>query len=115
MTLGNNIDSIVRTLERNRRLSMGLPVPIIRAELPIGYFVSPDNDRECIADEAKFTLLRQARKFLKESPFHEVALWLTKNNIPISHNGLHKLMLARPPYTEDERTSFNRDYRETAS
>ena len=102
-----NLDSLVKAFERNRRISMGLPVPSIRSEIPCGYVVNPDNKEQAIIDQNKYNLLRQARKYLKESSFQEVSSWLTKSGLPISHNGLHKLMSTRIPYTDDERTHYN--------
>lgn len=101
-----NFEVLVRANERARRLSLGLPVPIIRSELPCGYVVNPENKDEAIIDPVKFDLLKQARKYIKDSSFYEVAAWLTKNGLPISPNGLHKLMTHRTPYTDDERLLY---------
>lgn len=101
-----NLDLLVRANERNRRISLGLPVPVIRAELPAAYVYDPANKDQAIIDTVKFDLLKQARKYLKDSSFQEVSAWLTKSGLPISHNGLHKLMKSRPPYTDDERNNY---------
>jgi hypothetical protein len=111
MSHKTNLDSFVRNRERFRRISLGLPVPIVRAEIPLGYVVNPKNDAEAIADENVFKLLVAARKHLKESPYAEVAAWLTRNGVAISHNGLHKIMQFRPPYTDEERALYGTDTR----
>lgn len=102
----HSIDGVVKGIERNRRLSLGLTVPIIRAEIPAGYKVNPDNTAEAIVDTEKFELLKKARAFLKNSGYAEVAQWLTRNGFAISHNGLHKIMMARPPYNDEERRLY---------
>lgn len=101
------LDNVVKSIERNRRLSLGLPVPIIRSDIPIGYKINNANPNEAIVDEIKYGLLIQARKYLRESPYAEVSTWLIKSGLPISHNGLYKMMHSRPPYTDDERQQYN--------
>lgn len=101
-----NINAAVRQIERNRRLSLGLPVDAIRAEIPIGYKRSEADPLKLVAIPEHYSLLLQARKYLNDSSYKDVAAWLTKAGLPISHNGLHLLMKARPPYTDDERQRF---------
>lgn len=107
MTEKTSIENVIKSIERYRRLSLGLPIPVIRHDIPAGFKINPDNSSELVIDEKDFELLLQARKYLKDSPYSEVAIWLTKSGLTISHNGLHKLMRDRPPYTEDERRIYN--------
>lgn len=95
----------VSSMERYRKLSLGLPVSIVRGKtrIPLGYKINPTNPKEFIIDEEVFNLLHTARKFLKESSVREVTAWLKRKGVKISHMGLFKLMRDRPPYTDDER------------
>ena len=100
----------IRSIERYRRLSRGLPVPVIRHKglnPPCGYKLDPNNKFSYIVDEEKFNLLIQARHYLRESSYRDVADWLTKKGLKISFKGLQKLMKNRPPLTYDERRRYS--------
>lgn len=98
----------VISIERYRRLSLGLPVPVVRGEtrVPLGYKINPDNPKELIIEAEVFDVLKKARVHLKGSSYRDVLEWLKGKGIKVSLRGLYVLMRDRPPYTDDERASY---------
>lgn len=94
------------TLERQIRLSLGLPVVgRMGGQTPYGYIYNKDNDTYEPVDEI-FALLWQARRYLYTSPLRETADWLNFKteklgyDMKVSHMGLRNIMILRPPYEE---------------
>jgi hypothetical protein len=69
-----------------------LRYPSIRRKtykVPWGYDPHPDDPEILIADEEAMDALEQARVYLRDSSFREVANWLTAvTERPITHAGL---------------------------
>lgn len=96
----------LRTLERQIRFSLGLPVVgRFGGQCPYGYVYNKENNTYEPNDEV-FKLLWDARRYLYSSPLREVADWLNFKcekigyNQAISHAGLRNLMILRGPYEE---------------
>lgn len=87
-------------LDRYRNFSLGLPVPRLNAKIPWGYFEDPANRDNFLPDDRALRLLWKVKGLLKDYNYMDMAAWLTKAGYPISHNGLHKLMMSRQPFDE---------------
>ena len=68
-----------------------LPIPRISRTIPFGYEVDPDDPDVLLPIEHQLDMLEQAKKYLKQYSYREVANWLTRNTgRDISHGGLRK-------------------------
>lgn len=68
-----------------------LPIPRISRTIPFGYEVDPDDPDVLLPIEHELNMLEQAKKYLKQYSYREVANWLTRNTgRDISHVGLRK-------------------------
>jgi len=68
-----------------------LPIPRISRTIPFGYEVDPDDPDVLLPIEHQLDMLEQAKKYLKQYSYREVANWLTRNTgRDISHVGLRK-------------------------
>ena len=68
-----------------------LPIPRISRTIPFGYEVDPDDPDVLLPVEHELDMLEQAKKYLKQYSYREVANWLTRNTgRDISHVGLRK-------------------------
>jgi len=68
-----------------------LPIPRISRTVPFGYEVDPDDPDALLPIEHELNMLEQAKKYLKQYSYREVANWLTRNTgRDISHVGLRK-------------------------
>ena len=68
-----------------------IPIPRISRTIPFGYEVDPDDPDVLLPIEYQLDMLEQAKKYLKQYSYREVANWLTRNTgRDISHVGLRK-------------------------
>ena len=68
-----------------------IPIPRISRTIPFGYEVDPDDPDVLLPIEHQLDMLEQAKKYLKQYSYSEVANWLTRNTgRDISHVGLRK-------------------------
>ena len=68
-----------------------IPIPRISRTIPFGYEVDPDDPDVLLPIEHQLDMLEQAKKYLKQYSYREVANWLTRNTgRDISHVGLRK-------------------------
>ena len=68
-----------------------IPIPRISRTIPFGYEVDPDDPDVLLPVEHQLDMLEQAKKYLKQYSYREVANWLTRNTgRDISHVGLRK-------------------------
>ncbi len=68
-----------------------IPIPRISRTIPFGYDVDPDDPDVLLPIEHQLDMLEQAKKYLKQYSYREVANWLTRNTgRSISHVGLRK-------------------------
>ena len=68
-----------------------IPIPRISRTIPFGYAVDPDDPDVLLPIEHQLDMLEQAKKYLKQYSYREVANWLTRNTgRDISHVGLRK-------------------------
>ena len=68
-----------------------VPIPRISRTIPFGYEVDPDDPDVLLPIEHQLDMLEQAKKYLKQYSYREVANWLTRNTgRDISHVGLRK-------------------------
>ena len=68
-----------------------IPIPRISRTIPFGYEVDPDDSDVLLPVEHQLDMLEQAKKYLKQYSYREVANWLTRNTgRDISHVGLRK-------------------------
>ena len=68
-----------------------LPIPRISRTIPFGYEVDPDDPDVLLPIDHELDMLEQAKKYLKQYSYREVANWLTRNTgRDISHVGLRK-------------------------
>lgn len=99
--------SDLKMLERQIRLSLGLPVKgRMGGAVPYGYVYNQATDTYEPLPEV-FALLWKARRYLYTSPLRETADWLnfmTKKlgyeDAKVSHGGLRNIMILRPPFEE---------------
>jgi len=68
-----------------------LPIPRIARTIPFGYEIDPEDSHLLLPVKLELDLLEQARKYVKQYSYRQVANWLTKNSgRDISHVGLMK-------------------------
>ena len=68
-----------------------IPIPRISRTIPFGYEVDPDDPDVLLPIEHQLDMLEQAKKYLKQYSYREVANWLTRNTgRDISYVGLRK-------------------------
>ena len=68
-----------------------IPIPRISRTIPFGYEVDPDDPDVLLPIEHQLDMLEQAKKYLKQYSYREVANWITRNTgRDISHVGLRK-------------------------
>lgn len=68
-----------------------MPIPRIARTIPFGYELDPKDKNLLKPIKIELDLLEQARKYIKQYSYREVANWLSKNSgRDISHVGLMK-------------------------
>ena len=68
-----------------------MPIPRIARTIPFGYELDPEDNNLLKPIKIELDLLEQARKYVKQYSYREVANWLSKNSgRDISHVGLMK-------------------------
>ena len=68
-----------------------IPIPRIARTVPFGYELDPEDNNLLKPIKIELDLLEQARKYIKQYSYREVANWLSKNSgRDISHVGLMK-------------------------
>ena len=68
-----------------------IPIPRISRTIPFGYEVDLDDPDVLLPIEHQLDMLEQAKKYLRQYSYREVANWLTRNTgRDISHVGLRK-------------------------
>ena len=68
-----------------------MPIPRIARTVPFGYELDPEDNNLLKPIKIELDLLEQARKYIKQYSYREVANWLSKNSgRDISHVGLMK-------------------------
>ena len=68
-----------------------MPIPSIARTIPFGYELDPEDKNLLKPIKIELDLLEQARKYIKQYSYREVANWLSKNSgRDISHVGLMK-------------------------
>ena len=68
-----------------------MPIPRIARTIPFGYELDPEDNNLLKPINIELDLLEQARKYIKQYSYREVANWLSKNSgRDISHVGLMK-------------------------
>jgi hypothetical protein len=68
-----------------------MPIPRIARTIPFGYELDPEDKNLLKPIKIELDLLEQARKYIKQYSYREVANWLSKNSgRDISHVGLMK-------------------------
>ena len=71
--------------------SQWIPIPRIARTVPFGYELDPEDNNLLKPIKIELDLLEQARKYIKQYSYREVANWLSKNSgRDISHVGLMK-------------------------
>ena len=70
-----------------------MPIPRIARTIPFGYELDPEDKNLLKPIKIELDLLEQARKYIKQYSYREVANWLSKNSgRDISHVGLMKIL-----------------------
>lgn len=68
-----------------------IPIPRVARTVPFGYELDPNDDGILLPIDHELDMLMQAKKYLKQYSYREVANWLTRNTgRDISHVGLKK-------------------------
>ncbi len=68
-----------------------IPIPRIARTVPFGYELDPEDNNLLNPIKIELDLLEQARKYIKQYSYRQVANWLSKNSgRDISHVGLMK-------------------------
>lgn len=100
----------IEDLDRIRNIMLGLPVPYLRGIVEYGYVKHPDNPKMLEPIDAQFAYLVDAKHYLEESSFREVARWLSRvGGRKINHSTLFYIMSRRTP---DDRAKLPRAERE---
>lgn len=100
------------TLDRHKRILLGLPVNKSRDRIPWGYIQDPKYKTNLLPNINALRLLYKAKEYLKTCSFLEVARWLSiETGASITHEGLRLILLDRFPFPEimlpdDERERF---------
>jgi hypothetical protein len=91
----------LKDVDRYKYLLLGLPVPIKHRDTPFGYERRDGDEDWYWPIEEHLKLYYRAFEYTKISPFREIVAWLThKSGRKISHEGLRKLFIVRPPLPE---------------
>ena len=93
-----------------------IPIPRIARTVPFGYELDPEDNNLLKPIKIELDLLEQARKYIKQYSYREVANWLSKNSgRDISHVGLMK-RLKNERQRQDKAISLRRwaDYAQKA-
>ena len=68
-----------------------VPIPRVARTIPFGYEIDPEDTQILLPIEHELDMLEQAKKYLKQYSYREVANWLARNTgRSISHVGLKK-------------------------
>ena len=68
-----------------------VPIPRVARTIPYGYELDPEDSRILLPIDYELDMLEQAKKYIKQYSYREVANWLTRNTgRSISHVGLKK-------------------------
>jgi hypothetical protein len=68
-----------------------VPIPRVARTVPFGYEIDPEDAGILLPIDTELDMLVQAKKYLKQYSYREVANWLTRNTgRTISHVGLKK-------------------------
>ena len=68
-----------------------VPIPRIARTVPFGYEIDPKDNRILSPIKIELDMLMEAKKYIKQYSYREVANWLTRNTgRSISHVGLKK-------------------------
>jgi len=68
-----------------------VPIPRVARTIPFGYEIDPEDTQILLPIEHELDMLEQAKKYLKQYSYREVANWLSINTgRSISHVGLKK-------------------------
>jgi hypothetical protein len=68
-----------------------VPIPRVARTIPFGYEIDPEDTGILLPIEHELDMLEQAKKYLKQYSYREVANWLARNTgRSISHVGLKK-------------------------
>ena len=71
-----------------------IPIPRVARTVPFGYELDPNDDGILLPIDHELDMLMQAKKYLKQYSYREVANWLTtKTGRDISHVGLRKRLM----------------------
>ena len=66
-------------------------IPRVARTIPYGYELNPEDSRILLPIDYELDMLEQAKKYIKQYSYREVANWLTRNTgRSISHVGLKK-------------------------
>ena len=66
-------------------------IPRVARTIPFGYEIDPDDSGILLQIDNELDMLEQAKKYIKQYSYREVANWLTRNTgRSISHVGLKK-------------------------
>ena len=66
-------------------------IPRVARTIPYGYELDPEDSRILLPIDYELDMLEQAKKYIKQYSYREVANWLTRNTgRSISHVGLKK-------------------------
>jgi len=66
-------------------------IPRVARTIPYGYALDPEDSRILLPIDYELDMLEQAKKYIKQYSYREVANWLTRNTgRSISHVGLKK-------------------------
>ena len=67
------------------------PIPRVARTVPFGYKLNPEDDGILLPISLELDMLEEAKQYLKQYSYREVANWLTRNTgRTISHVGLKK-------------------------
>jgi len=68
-----------------------VPIPRVARTIPYGYKIDPEDNIILLPIDYELDMLEQAKKYIKQYSYREVANWLTRNTgRSISHVGLKK-------------------------
>jgi len=66
-------------------------IPRVARTIPFGYEIDPDDNGIHLPNDHELDMLEQAKKYIKQYSYREVANWLSRNTgRSISHEGLKK-------------------------
>ena len=71
--------------------NLWVSIPRVARTIPFGYEINPDDDGILLPISNELDMLEQAKKYIKQYSYREVANWLSRNTgRTISHVGLKK-------------------------